>query len=78
MNTQELKTTILNIGSSDFSREAYLKYMQNIREVLGCDATIAFGDAVECEEDQFFVENPDELTNLWKRMVRLAKEEGKV
>jgi hypothetical protein len=78
MNTNELKTTILGIGSSDFSRDEYLVMQKNIQKVLGSDAALAFGDAVECEEDQFFLENPDDLAGLWRRMVHLAREEGKV
>ena len=78
MNTNDLKTSILAIGSSDFTREDYIKHQNNIKAVLGGDAALAFGDAVDCEDDQFFVENPDDLVGLWRRMFRLAKEEGKV
>lgn len=78
MNTNDLKTTILSIGSSDFSRDAYLSHQNNIKKVLGSDAALAFGDAVDCEADQFFIENPDDLAGLWRRMLRLAKEEGKI
>jgi hypothetical protein len=78
MNTTDLKTSILAIGSSDFTREDYLKHQRNISKVLGNDAALCFGDSVECEDDQFFIENPDDLVGLWRRMLRLAKEEGKV
>jgi hypothetical protein len=78
MNTTDLKTSILSIGSADFSREDYLAHQNNIKKVLGSDAALAFGDAVECEAEQFFVENPDDLAGLWRRMIRLAKSEGKV
>lgn len=78
MNTKDLKTSILAIGSSDFTHEDYINFQHNIKKVLGSDAALCFGDAVECEEDQFFIENPDDLVGLWRRMFNLAREEGKV
>jgi hypothetical protein len=76
MNT--LKHSILSIGSSDFTREDYLTYQKNIQKVLGSDAVLIFGDSIATEADQYFVENPNDLEGLWRRMVRLAKAEGKI
>jgi len=60
------------------SNEQYQKHLRNIKSVLGHDAAAAFGDAVAAEADQFFVEEPEQLPLLWKRMMNLAKSEGKV
>jgi hypothetical protein len=74
MNT--IKQTILSIGSKDIPREDYLKHLANVKQVLGTDAALCFGDACACEfGDKFYVEEPDALPMLWKRMLNLSKEE---
>jgi hypothetical protein len=73
-----LKDSILSIGSSDMSNEEYQKHVRNVKSVLGHDAAAAFGDAIATEAEQFFVEEPEQLPMLWKRMLNLAKAEGKV
>jgi hypothetical protein len=76
MNT--LKHSILSIGSGEMTHDEYMKHQRNIKAVLGHDAALAFGDAITAEAEQFFVEEPDQLAMLWKRMLNLAKSEGKV
>jgi hypothetical protein len=76
MNT--LKHSILSIGSGDMTHDEYQKHLRNIKSVLGHDAALAFGDSIATEADQFFVEEPEQLPMLWKRMMNLAKSEGKV
>ena len=73
-----LKNSILFFGSCDMTHEQYEGHLRNIKSVLGHDAALAFGDAVAAEADQFFVEEPEQLPLLWKRMLNLAKSEGKV
>jgi hypothetical protein len=73
-----LKESILSIGSSDMTHDEYVKHQRNIKSVLGHDAALAFGDAIATEAEQFFVEEPEQLPMLWKRMLNLAKAEGKV
>lgn len=73
-----LKHSILSIGDKDMTHDEYVKHLNNIKSVLGHDAALAFGDAITSESDQFFVEEPDQLPMLWKRMFNLAREEGKV
>ena len=74
----DLKQTILAIGAKDFSHDDYMKHQHAVKAVLGSDAALAFGDAVTAEAEQYFIEEPDQLPMLWKRMINLAKEEGKV
>jgi hypothetical protein len=76
MNT--LKQTILGIGSKDFTHDEYLKHQRAVKDVLGSDAALAFGDAVTAEAEQYFIEEPEQLPMLWKRLINLAREEGKV
>ena len=73
-----LKNTILSIGAKDMTHCEYVKHLHNIKKVLGHDAALAFGDSITNEADQFFVDEPGQLPLLWKRMLNLAKEEGKV
>jgi len=75
---QILHNSIMFIGSCDMTHEQYENHLRNVKSVLGHDAAAAFGDAVAAEADQFFVEEPDQLPMLWKRMMNLAKQEGKV
>jgi hypothetical protein len=73
-----LKHSVLSIGSSDMTHEEYIKHQRNIKAVLGHSAALTFGDAVACEADQYFIEEPEQLPMLWKRMLNLAWEDGKV
>jgi len=73
----DLKTSILSLGTKDMNSEEYQKHLRNVKSVLGHDAANAFGDAIATEAAQFFVEEPDQLPMLWKRMINLAKSEGK-
>jgi hypothetical protein len=76
MNT--LKHSILSLGAKDMTHDEYAQHLRNIKTVLGHDAALAFGDAVATEADQFFVEEPEQLPMLWKRMMNLAKLEKSV
>ena len=73
-----LKHSILSIGSGEMTHDEYLKHQRNIKAVLGHDAALAFGDAIAAEAEQFYVEEPEQLAMLWKRMLNLAKSEGKL
>lgn len=73
-----LKNTILAIGSGEMTHDEYINYQRSIKAVLGHDAALAFGDAIAAEADQYFVEEPEQLAMLWKRMLNLAKSEGKL
>lgn len=73
-----LQNSIMFIGSCDMTHEQYIGHVRNVQTVLGADAARAFGDAVEMVEDQYFVEEPEQLPMLWKRMINLARAEGKV
>ena len=73
-----IKHSILSIGFKDIPRADYLQHLANVKAVLGNDAASAFADACACEfGDKFYVEEPDALPMLWKRMLNLAKAEGK-
>jgi hypothetical protein len=74
----DLKHSILSLGAKDMTHDEYAKHLRNIKSVLGHDAALAFGDSIATEAEQFFVEEPEQLPMLWKRMLNLAKEEGKV
>lgn len=78
MNTKDLKTSILSLGDANITRDQYNGIQSKVLTVLGCDASMAFSDAIDSDGEQLWIENPDDLAGLWRRMLRLAKEEGKV
>jgi hypothetical protein len=73
-----IKDTVLAIGDSTLTRDEFQTIHSKVKTVLGSDAANAFSDAVTCEADQFFVEEPESLPMLWRRLHNLAKSEGKV
>jgi len=78
MNTNDLKTSILSLGDANITRDQYHSIQSKVLSVLGCDASMAFSDAIDSDGEQLWIENPDDLVGLWRRMVHLAKQEGKV
>ena len=76
--SNDLKTSILSLGAANIPRDHYNSIQSKVLSVLGCDAAMAFSDAIDSDGEQLWVDKPDGLEILWKRMIRLAKQEGKV
>lgn len=74
----DLKTSILSLGDANITRDQYHGIQSKVLTVLGCDASMAFSNAIDSDGEQLWVDKPDGLEILWKRMVRLAKSEGKI